>query len=257
MRKNSAIIFIPGYKGSLLKRDNKVVWANWLSLFTFNKLNLDYSKYPILHPESVLERVSFTRKIYKNVYYSFIKNLGNELPRYKLCHFAYDWRLSINKNVEKLANYINDLRSKGIQEFNFIGHSLGGLIIYYLLRESILINNEFNKYCTSDFNNIFLVGVPFRGTIKGFRDLHLGERVYINRHLLSNKTVRTFPVMYQVFPYERDSIIEVNSKQYVDIYNYNNWQNYNFAGLNNLSLSEQYTIKKNVRGWKRYYTKYL
>jgi len=254
-----AIVFIPGYKGSFLRESDTTLWLNFASLFKSDAFSLNYSEERTVQAYKILDRLPLPFGLYKDFYYDFLQNLADQLPNRRIDAFAYDWRLSLMDNIHSLSSFVTQLRREGVTEFDFIAHSLGGVLLSYYLK----YGSQDPKYCeanmthTEGFNNIFFAGVPFSGTIKGFRDINFGERVLFNRQLLQKEVVRTFPLAYQIFPQAQDFILDEKTKKKIDIFDLDNWKQYDFSGFNSYSLSEQNFIRNHIFNGHQIFKKIL
>lgn len=81
--------------------------------------------------------------------------LGRRLARagYRTSTFSYSGRESLDRNLERLAEHVNG------RSVHFVGHSLGGVLIYDLLC----------RYPGIACGHVVLLGAPVRGCFAGRR----------------------------------------------------------------------------------------
>jgi len=82
--------------------------------------------------------------------------------------FTYDWRKGLNNLADDLNDYLNQLTTSNqfpINNFNLIGHSLGGLVARIYAQ----------KYGIEKINKLLTVGSPHQGTAQAYKPVEAGE----------------------------------------------------------------------------------
>lgn len=91
-----------------------------------------------------------------------LKNLGYQQNK-DFYLFAYDWRQPIEKTIDDLNNFLDQLTINN-QQFHLIGHSLGGLIA-----------RIFTQKYPQKIAKIISVGSPHQGAVQVYKPLSAGE----------------------------------------------------------------------------------
>lgn len=203
-RSMPPLIFIPGIAGSRLDEEasdgaRTNLWPSGvLSLTKLQRLSLDPSNSPlpkIVATDAVHE---FRRVVGRQVYPVYGPLLGmlgqagykeykvDEMPerrttsgcdcdsqrlqdgeRPDLFVFAYDWRLSVEDNVEKLKDFIGCVRRfHPSKKVNILAHSMGGL----LARRYILDNIYDHRV-----DKVITIGTPWLGAPKAIDVMETGR----------------------------------------------------------------------------------
>ncbi len=205
-----AFIFIPGYKGSFLKKPGSSrVWITMKSVFSGrDNLALEINGTQVsdpehLVPDGVMTRVPVIPFIAsKNFYGNWLDVLtGRNSPDIRVIPFAYDWRRDLHEHVTRLSDLVRELRTGGIRDISIISHSLGGLIAaWYLRYGNASPQNAVETWeGASAICKWITAGTPFHGSLTCI-NYHAGEAVICNRRLLGPDVFHTFPVAYQLLP---------------------------------------------------------
>ena len=250
----SAIIFIPGYKGSRLIESGSGRCA-WLCIsdvlfgrktLTLNDYNLNLPASQSLVEDGVLESVTVIPGLYSiDIYGSFRRALESAFAeKAVVVALPYDWRQDNFKAVRALDLLIRQLHEQGINRISIVAHSMGGLIAAYYLRYGTLDYNVAHETWDGAryINRAVIVGVPFRGAMNAFRDMQYGVSTGWNKTLLSNIALSSFPSTYQLMPAPENRVIHTSAKLVPAkiIFNAKNWERYGW-GLFNDSDSLTYT----------------
>ena len=217
VNKSSAIIFVPGFKGTLLEDPNsqKRVWLTASeALFGTRSLALtslvDRGE-PELQIGSTFRKLRVLPFIYSiDIYGSFLDFVENKYSEtHRVVPFVYDWRMDNHSAVVALDELVHKLRGEGVEDVTLVGHSMGGLVVSYYLR-----------YGTQDFENpvsdwsgaknvskVILAGVPYRGSISMFHDMLRGLKTGRNTSLFNAEAIGSFPSSYQLLPHPEDDIL--------------------------------------------------
>lgn len=171
IRKNRAIIVVPGIMGSNLKRNdnNKSVWADWLTDGNPENVPKIISAFDSLEcsddGESKKEIIAENDYGFGNIYENILVELQEKCGKvYDIKFFAYDWRKSVGKLADDLKKYIEDY-----DEVVFVAHSMGGLVT-----ESYIA-----KYDGAKVDKQITAGTPFWGTPVMLNVLNTGDLGYI------------------------------------------------------------------------------
>ncbi|MED3563000.1 alpha/beta hydrolase [Bacillus xiapuensis] len=128
-------ILIPGIQGTKLVNTNTLnfdtIWSAVQSKYeTIYDLALMRDSRFEVNPKSIIERSDVEDLAYRQAVHIIEKKTN--MPVYI---FGYDWRKSSIENSRLLEAYVYYLKEKlSIKKFNFIAHSLGGIIFSCYLK---------------------------------------------------------------------------------------------------------------------------
>lgn len=274
------VILIPGVQGSRLvdRETDTVIWGAFggqelnpntprgLKLFSvpmkkgipLNELTDSTVADGVLDNVKVhLAGLSFNLKAYYNIvgilgtgqYVDYDITYKNAPVDYGKHHFtcfqfAYDWRLSIDENARRLAEFIEDKRAfvqEQIEEkygipgynvkFDLIAHSMGGLLSRYFLRyggtpvESVDMNAPVPWTGAGRIDKLVMIGTPNAGSVKAVINFADGMTVGPLLPKFSQTLVGNIPSVYQLLPRNRHKRVVAadNPEKVIDIYDPNVW----------------------------------
>ena len=210
---NSAIIVIPGFKGSrLVERDSgRCAWLCVREVLLGRKtLTLDEPDLALptsrsLVEAGILERVTVLPGVYAIDIYGSLKDSLEEafVDRARVETLSYDWRRDNFEAVYALDRHIRRLKTRGIKRISLVAHSMGGLIAAYYLRYGTQELNSSARETwegAKQINRAVIIGVPFRGAMDALRDMHYSVSTGWNKTLLNNMALSSFPSIYQLLP---------------------------------------------------------
>jgi pimeloyl-ACP methyl ester carboxylesterase len=218
--KERAIIFIPGYYGSTLKKKTgERVWLTaseglWgSSTLALDEEGLEISGAMALIEDGLLRKVRVVPLLYTvDVYDSFIEKLEDRFKgKAQIIPFSYDWRQDNLKAVTKLDQLVDELINSGTRSMSMIAYSMGGLITTYYLRYGTQDPEITAEWPTETWkgaqkiDRVVLAGVPFRGSMIRFQDMQLGAKFGLNKTLLTGQAISSFPSAYQLLPFFENS----------------------------------------------------
>ncbi len=239
MKKNRrTIIFIPGFKGStLLNSEGTLIWPNFIKA-QFNRTISLSNDLPNIHIENaihyesadIVESVTILPGLYKYpIYAKFIKALKKTVsPNMRLVVFHYDWRQDLMLTIAKLQTLIEKIAQDDGGQIDIISHSMGGLIASYVL-QTIEVDV---------IRQVFLIAVPFQGSLKILLDLIYGSKFGLNKTLLSAKAMSSFPSLYYLLPRYSDVVSEH------DIFDIETWKKFKLGYLTQLGDEAQLKFLK-------------
>lgn len=154
-----AVVFLPGIMGSeLLDVQGERIWPPSVGSVISGFKDIDALLDPDLRPTKPIEKVGFF-----SVYETLLEDIkrcgypiGGDGNR-RFIPFEYDWRRSNSVTAGHLAKFLDGL--KGVDELILIGHSMGGLVLRYLL-ESEKYND---KDWFSSITKLVTLGTPQLG----------------------------------------------------------------------------------------------
>lgn len=196
LRQQVPIVTIPGFKGSVLEReDGTVVWLTAAQASGYNTPNIalpmkwhdGVQETDDIHAIHTLKAVTVIPYLYEpQIYGEWIRKITDEK-----CHsyeFSYDWRRSLLETLGKFLAYLRWISAKhNGKKIQVVAHSMGGLLTLAAL------NIEPDL-----FHSILFAGVPFRGGPGLVEDLHMGTTQGRNEEICAPKIVMTFPAVFQV-----------------------------------------------------------
>ncbi len=128
--------------------------------------------------------------------------------------FAYDWRRDNLENLAKFRDAVAGVREgHGDSQVQLVAHSMGGLISLPLLAE----HPEW-------FCHALFAGVPFRGGVGFFEDMHVGLPTGRNRKVTSPEMLFTCPSTYILYPLGRSDCVDSSGNILdIDFFNADHW----------------------------------
>jgi pimeloyl-ACP methyl ester carboxylesterase len=223
-KMNTPTILIPGIKGTTLVNANTLdfdtIWSGIQSKFeTIFDLELQLEPRYEAEPKSIIERGDVEDLAYKEA----VVILERE-TRSPFFIFGYDWRQSCRENGQRLFGFVEYLKRKlKVEKFNFLTHSMGGLVFSCYLKE---LNGNFG-----DIARAVLTVCPFLGSVSALYALVVGEGgikfPLLNNNDIFRKIARTFPSVYELCPVY-DGAVEFAKTAppgpVFDLYNPKHWQ---------------------------------
>lgn len=227
------VLFVPGYKGSVLTRaGGRVVWVSAATaVFSRASLVLDtgelgFSQYRPLEVGGVLDRVPVVPWLYSvSIYDAWIERLTG---RALVVPFAYDWRGDNVEAIAKLDATIRELRGEGAKTITIVAHSMGAMVTSYYLRYGTQApETAVESWAgTNVVDGAVLITSPFRGSALILHDMQFGIKTGFNRSLLEADAVASFPSSHELFPHPDDVRIvdpELGRKQ-IDMFDPVTWE---------------------------------
>lgn len=213
-------ILIPGIQGTKLVNSNTLnfdtIWSAVQSKYeTIYDLSLKRDSRFEENSKVIIERSDVEDLAYREAVYILEKKADTQIYI-----FGYDWRKSTAETAKLLAMYIDYLKEKlGVKKFNFIAHSLGGMIF------SCYVKNLQGNYDVID--HAVLAATPFRGSVRALMSLTVGEGGFkfplFNSNDEFRKIARTFPSVYELCPTYQDAVVFENGSDF-DLFNPDHWQ---------------------------------
>lgn len=195
------IVIVPGLLGTELHLPEEKVWPNLLSIVSsrednfMDHLAMEQDGDPLnqrLFVGPVLESINYTIGTFH-----YADNIVKELEQrgYKkdkdLFLFNYDWRRGVPYAAEQLKQKLEQIQSPKV---GIIAHSLGGLVVKYVLAGS----GSFDEKISS----VIMVGVPNLGSAKAAEALIFGSDLgipFLNSDKIFN-LVKNMQSMYDLLP---------------------------------------------------------
>ena len=186
------------------------MWIDtWEALFRSRSLRLPlpgmgFDKALDLRPDGILNKVNVIPLIYSVEGYGALFEALREASagRGQVVPFTYDWRLDLMDAVRGLGGLVDQLRVEGKYPIAIVAHSMGGLITSYYLRYGTQepANAVENWEGAEKVDTVVMAGVPFLGSMTVFRNMQYGVRIGLNRSLLDQRAVASFPASYYLLP---------------------------------------------------------
>lgn len=168
-RSEAAIVFVPGFFGTeLLYRTSSKSWPERVWSADGTTLVTTLALHPKrLECDTELEVGKVIPAIYFGTDYfalyqrlfDMVKQLGYEDER-NFFRFGYDWRLSIKTNARRLSDFLERIGDD--RPVNVIAHSLGGLIVRYMLADQASLNGH------SNIHSVIQIATPVLGCSRAY-----------------------------------------------------------------------------------------
>jgi pimeloyl-ACP methyl ester carboxylesterase len=131
--------------------------------------------------------------------------------------FAYDWRRDNLESLEKFRQCVEAVRERhGGRPVQLVAHSMGGIISLPLL-------NERPEW----FHHALFAGVPFRGGIGFFEDMHVGLPTGRNMKITSPEMLFTCPSTYVLYAHDRSDCVDTAGNPLeIDLFEADTWVEY-------------------------------
>lgn len=209
--KKPIVILIPGIMGSVLSRNNSVVWLDYPDLAMNGIQELAFSKNGTSDkPKTEIEATHLIESAYAK--------LANHLiaENYEVLCFPYDWRKSLKSQGDKLCEEIKKLLNKEITmadeskkpfdlPIKILAHSMGGILV-----RDLMINHEdvYNQLHKRPGFKFVMLGTPWRGsymimqflTGQGKRFQALNKLTFLESKEKLLSTVSKFPGVIDLLP---------------------------------------------------------
>jgi len=245
---NTAIIFVPGFKGSILqeKKTQDVVWlkrryalfgipSNQKNILDFFAPDFGLSPTQELQAGAILGTLSLFWGLYDyDIYGSWMNYLKKRFKNHaNIYPLAYDWRQDNVKSVILLADLVTHLRGKGYDEIWLISHSMGGLISSYYLRYGSQQPEDAHETWegAQKIDKVIFAGIPFKGAMKIFRNMHVGDKAVIKGVSIPADALNSFPSSYQLLPSAGVKAFSENNNEVMElsIHDPKNWKKYGWG----------------------------
>ena len=211
LRPGSAVIVVAGYYGTKLARvdTGHLLWVTASqALGGGESLTLPLPELGLdgmaLRPKGILDEVRVIPWLYSfELYRPLLDELGRlhngQLP---ISSLNYDWRLDLMDAVRLLRTEIGRLHSEGTTHIALVAHSMGGLIVSYYLRYG---DQEPDKAVETwegarQVEKVVMAGVPYLGSMWAFRNMQYGRLIGLNRSILHQQAMASFPASYYTLP---------------------------------------------------------
>lgn len=221
---NTALIFIPGIKGTKLYDsntvDNEILWQDFR--FNFEDFTRVEPSNPYNNNFFDEDFTTITRPLHIEplAYREFWRKTDY---RFKFI-FPYDWRLPNKENGKRLKEFMQLILDKSqasedindedkITHFDFVTHSMGNMPLrFYILENGMAL-----------INKIIFVCPPFKGSPEAITALVVGQGMFFNRED-SRKLARTLPALLELLPTFDHYAIDSSDSSVVDLFKSENWQ---------------------------------
>lgn len=219
-----AIIVVTGYYGTKLARiDNgDLLWVTASQalggsqslILPLPELGFDGAA---ARPSGILDAVSVIPWLYSVELYKPLLEQLHELREghVSITPLNYDWRLDLTEAVRMLSAEVRRLRSSGYRHIAIVAHSMGGLIVSYYLRYGVQDLDAAVETWegAGQVDQVVMAGVPFQGSMWSFRNMQYGKRIGLNRSLLDQQAMASFPSSYFTLPMLGEDMLLTAAKQ--------------------------------------------
>ena len=237
-------ILIPGITGTKLADTNRlnfdIIWSGIQSKYeTIYDLKLDIKAQFEYSPNVIIERADVEDLAYKEAYYIITRKLNGEV-----FIFGYDWRRSCVENGKRLKAFVDYLTAKlGRASFNFLTHSMGGMVFACFLKT---LRGDY-----ACIEKAILTVCPFKGAVNALVGLIKGEGgikfPFFNSNDEFRKIARTFPAVYELCPTYKAAVTfdpqHPLAGQNFDVTDHKQWQS---------NVSDTQMFQKRLEGLKSF-----
>jgi len=219
-------IFIPGIMGSTLENvyplSAEGLWLDFTTPFALGKLALTDDGIE----DGLPHVVTRPREILAEAYGGMVGGLRgrSDVPVYT---FPYDWRLSTSTNGQRLADFVRALLRRklagiadnGAAAFDFVCHSMGGLVFRNFLR-------AWGPQTPVPVNRVVFIATPQQGSLETVESMVRGGVLLFPGFKALRKLARTFPGVYELLPRFSEALVETDSQggTSLDAFQLENWQ---------------------------------
>lgn len=200
MSKRKPIILIPGIQGTKLfdtnQKDFKTVWSGVKKFFSdIHQLALKDNGTSDKYLDAVIERADVEDLAYSELI-NYLKAEG-----YRVYIFGYDWRRSNTETAVALGEFVERIKRRfgNTNSFNFITHSMGGLVF------SAYLKSLEPEQRDEVVEHAVLTVPPFLGSMESALSLTMGSSMLFNSSDDFRKVARTFPAIYELLPVYADA----------------------------------------------------
>ncbi len=220
----AAIIVVTGYYGTKLARvDNgDLLWVTASQALGGSQSlilplpDLGFDGVAV-RPSGILDEVSVIPWLYSvELYRPLLDQLHEFLDWHvSITSLNYDWRLDLTDAVRMLSDEVRRLRSSGHRDIAIVAHSMGGLIVSYYLRYGAQDMDAAVETWegAEQVDQVVMAGVPFQGSMWSFRNMQYGKRIGLNRSLLGQQAMASFPASYFTLPVLEEDVLLTVAKQ--------------------------------------------
>ncbi|MDP1770037.1 MAG: hypothetical protein Q8L74_14725 [Nitrospirota bacterium] len=257
LRPHSAVIVVAGYYGTKLARvDNgNLLWVTASQAFGGDEsLTLPLPELELdgmaLRPNGILDEVTVIPWLYSfKLYRPLLDELGQlHNGQLSVSSLNYDWRLDLMDAVRLLRTEIGRLQSEGTTHIALVAHSMGGLIVSYYLRYG---DQEPDKAVETwegarHVEKVVMAGVPYLGSMWAFRNMQYGRLIGLNRSILHQQAMASFPTSYYMLPLSEADVLLTLAQQPVagQIRTAANWREQRWGLLKGTTPSPAQTVKR-------------
>lgn len=253
----SAVIVVAGYYGTKLARvDNgNLLWVTASQALgggesltlPLPELGLDGTD---LRPAGILDEIRVIPWLYSfELYRPLLDELGRlHQGQLSVSSLNYDWRLDLMDAVRVLRAEIERLHSDGTTHIALVAHSMGGLIVSYYLRYG---DQEVDQAVETwegarHVEKVAMAGVPYLGSMWAFRNMQYGRLIGLNRTILHQQAMASFPASYYTLPVSEADVLLTPTKQPVAgaIRTAANWRGQGWGLLKNTGSAPAQTLNR-------------
>lgn len=195
MSKRKPIILIPGIQGTKLfdtnQKDFKTVWSGVKKFFSdIHQLALKDNGVSDKYLDAVIERADVEDLAYSELI-NYLKAEG-----YRVYIFGYDWRRSNTETAIALSEFVKKIKRRfgNTNSFNFITHSMGGLVFSAYMK---MLDEEQREEVVE---HAVMTVPPLLGSMESALSLTMGSSMLFNSSDDFRKVARTFPAIYELLP---------------------------------------------------------
>ena len=204
MPASTCVIFVPGFKGSILSSGGKPVWMTLgQALFPGDSLAIDRPDLGVPNPlrlteTGVLGQINVIPGLFKiEICGPTLRAIRGAIPHdWDMRAWSFDWRRDADELVNDLDAFVAGIVASGVDDVRVVAHSMGGM-----LTAAWLLRPGADRGAAGKVSHAAFVAAAFRGTTKLFRNLQTGDEPSgRNTTLLSADALGTFPSSYSFVP---------------------------------------------------------
>lgn len=214
MKNKRPIILIPGIQGTTLNNVNDNDFVKIFSGFRKYYKNIHNLKLKKDGISDEKEEMIIERSDVEDLAYFEIINYLRELG-FNVYIFGYDWRISNIENGKRLDAFVKKLAKKlDVKKFNFLTHSMGGLVF------STYLKSKTEQQLETILDKVIICNPPFLGSLEATLNLVIGKSKLFNQRDDFRKVSRTFPAIYELCPVYENSYSYTDDRTKIDYFDY-------------------------------------
>ncbi len=229
------VVFVPGFKGSELFKDNEQVWLTPAQGLGFATPDLTLRKEDGIRAGAPVRELSLAFGLIRFKIYSDWLDFLEGRKDWETYAFTYDWRKDNNQSMNGLIEFLKCVQERHHgKKVHVVGHSNGGNLAVSAMNQRADL-----------FASATIVGAPLRGGIGFMEDLIPGLPTGLNSSITSPCVSASFASPYTFFPRKhpldtKDLLWDENNKPIsMDFFKAEDWKKFQLGAFHEKSLCKE------------------